>query len=128
LFEAQDERGLAARSAIAAARDAGFASRMSTTSKAAGSSSHYLAGDADYFTGSGAPGRATLAPRQVGGAAARSVNNPKSALDQLNELVAEQRRSDPTLTEAGAFAQVYAKNPSLAEQERRENRPVATGW
>ena len=85
-----------------ALRDAGFASRQATMSKAA-----------------------TLEPRFVGGADARNVDNSKAALDQINELVAIQRKNNPTLSEAQAFAEVYAKNPSLAEQERKENRPVA---
>jgi hypothetical protein len=50
------------------------------------------------------------------------------ALDQIYELVAMQRAADPELTEAGAFARVYADNPKLAAQERLENRPVATAW
>jgi hypothetical protein len=54
------------------------------------------------------------------------VNDPQSALAQLKALVDEQRRQNPTLSEAGAFAQVYADNPQLAEQERRENRPTAS--
>jgi hypothetical protein len=101
LFEAQDEAGVTLRKAIAAARDAQFFSR---TSKAA-----------------------TLQPRQVGGA---DVDDPKAALDQINELVAIQRRANPTLSEAQAFAQVYTdpKNATLVARERKENRPVATAW
>jgi hypothetical protein len=126
LYERGDDVGLAIRKAITIAKNAQFLSRTATLSKQ--SSSMFHAGDAGYFTGSGKPGRATLVPRVTGGKDAGAVNNPKSALDQLNELVAEQRRANPTLTEAGAFAQVYAENPSLAEQERKENRPVATSW
>jgi hypothetical protein len=66
--------------------------------------------------------------RFVGGADARAVNNPKSALAQLQELVDEQRRNNPTLSEAGAFARVYTDpaNAELAQRERHENRPFAT--
>jgi hypothetical protein len=104
MFCAQDEQGVTLRKAIAAARDAQFFSR---TSKAA-----------------------TLAPKQVGGAAAQAVDNPKAALDQINELVAVQRRANPTLSEAQAFERVYSdpKNAALAARERAENRPTATAW
>ena len=44
---------------------------------------------------------------------------------RLAELVAEQRRNHPELTEAGAFARVYEdpKNRDLAARERAQNRP-----
>jgi hypothetical protein len=61
--------------------DAGFASRQATFSKAAGSSAHYLAGDADYYGVTERPGRASLKPRLSTGR--ESVNSPKSALDAV---------------------------------------------
>jgi hypothetical protein len=114
LFEAQDERGIALRKAIAAARDAQFVSRTSTLSKAA----------------AGMPGRATLTPRVTGGRAARAVDNPKSALAELQALVDEQRAQNPELSESQAWQRVYEHpdNQGLAARERAENRPVATGW
>ncbi len=120
LFEANTPEGVTLRRAIAAARDAQFLSR---TSKAA----PFRAGGDGYFGPAGKPGRATLSPRVSGGADARAVNNPKSALDQLMALVDEQRAADPTLSEAGAFAMVYSdpKNADLAARERAENRPTA---
>jgi hypothetical protein len=113
LFEAQDERGIVLRKAIAAARDAQFLSRTSTASKAAGM-----------------PGRATLTPRVTGGRAASAVDNPKSALAELQALVDEQRRQFPALSESQAWQRVYEHpdNRELAQREREENRPVATGW
>lgn len=98
------EQGLALRKAIAVAKDAQFVAMA--TGKAA-----------------------TLVPRFVGGENARAVNNPRSALSQLNDLVAEQRRQHPTLSEAQAFERVYTdpKNRDLAARERAQNRPTATG-
>jgi hypothetical protein len=103
LFCAQDEQGITLRKAIAAARDAQFVSRVTTKA-------------------------ATLAPRVVGGADARAVNNPKAALAALQDLVDEQRRNNPTLSEAQAFSRVYEDpaNASLVARERAENRPVAS--
>jgi hypothetical protein len=105
LFCAQNEQGIALRKAIDAANNAQWLEKTSTMSKAA-----------------------TLEPRFVGGADARAVNNPKSALAQLKALVDQQRATNPTLSEAGAFAAVYTdpKNADLAARERAENRPVAT--
>jgi hypothetical protein len=129
LFTAQDEQGVTLRKAIAAARDAQFLSRT----KVAGSTPHFLAGDGE---GDGESGKArerfssaTLAPRVTGGRAATAVDNPKSALAQLQELVDAQRAQHPTLSEAQVFAQVYAdpKNAELTQRERNENRPAA-GW
>jgi hypothetical protein len=73
---------------------------------------------------------ATLKPRVTGGRQALAVDNPKSALDELQKLVDQQRRQNPTLSEAQAFARVYEdpKNAALAQKERAENRPVATAW
>jgi hypothetical protein len=110
LFEAQDERGIVLRKAIAAARDAQFVSRTSTLSKA-----------------EGMPGRATLTPLVTGGRAAGAVDNPKSALAVLQALVDEQRRQFPALSESMAWQRVYEHpdNADLARREREENRPTA---
>jgi hypothetical protein len=64
-----------------------------------------------------------ITPVFVGGAEARDVNDPKSAMVQLNTLVEEQRKRSPGMSAAQAFAQVYKDNPKLAQQEREENRP-----
>jgi hypothetical protein len=114
LFEAQDERGIVLRKAIAVARDAQFVSRTSTLSKAA----------------AGMPGRATLQPRVTGVRAARAVDNPKSALEELQSLVDAQRAANPALSESMAWQRVYEHpdNVQLAQREREENRPVSTGW
>jgi hypothetical protein len=134
MFTAQDERGVTLRKAIMAARDAGFLSRTSAMSKAQpqfsnrSSEPFHAAGAVDGPAGK--PGRATLTPRFVGGRAAQRVDDPRSALDQLNELADAQRRQNTELTEAGAFARVYAdpKNAELVRRERDENRPRATAW
>jgi hypothetical protein len=128
LFEAQDEQGITLRKAIAAARDAQFLSRTATVSKLGSSTPHFHAAPDDGPAGT--PGRATLAPRFVAGADARAVDNPRSALDQLNELAAEQRRQNKTLSEAGAFARVYEDkaNAELVRREREENRPTSVAW
>jgi hypothetical protein len=104
LFERTDEVGLALRSAVDVCKREQWLSRTATMSKAA-----------------------TLQPRFVGGAAARAVDDPRSALAQLQALVAEQRAQNPTLSEAQAFAQVYTdpKNADLAARERAQNRPTA---
>jgi hypothetical protein len=117
LYSAQTSDGELARRVTSAARDAGFLSKLGP------STPHYLA--APDSGPMGTPGRATLTPRVSGGA---PVDNPKSALDQINELVAVQRAAHPELKEAGAFARVYTdpKNADLAARERAENRPVAT--
>jgi hypothetical protein len=103
LYEAQDDTGLAIRKAVDIAKHAGF-----------GVSSPYLKA-------------ATLAPKQVGGADARSVDDPRSALDQINDLIAEQRRQHPELelSDAQWFARVYSDpaNRDIAKRERAENRP-----
>jgi hypothetical protein len=102
MFTAQDEVGLACRKAVDIAKNAQFFSR---TSKAA-----------------------TLTPRVTGGRAATAVDNPRSALDELQKLVDQQRAANPTLTEAGAWDKVYTdpKNATLVARERKENRPVAS--
>jgi hypothetical protein len=104
MFSANDDVGLACRRAVDICKREQWVSRTSTMSKAA-----------------------TLQPRFVGGADARAVNDPKSALAQLQALVNEQRAQNPTLSEAQAFAQVYAdpKNADLAARERAQNRPTA---
>jgi hypothetical protein len=48
----------------------------------------------------------------------------KPALEQLNDLVAEQRKLAPFMTDAQLFARVYEANPGLAKRERDENRPT----
>ena len=47
------------------------------------------------------------------------------ALDELNELAAEERRRNPKLSKAQAFTKVYVDpaNAKLAQRERRVNRP-----
>jgi hypothetical protein len=97
--------------AVQAARDAQWLDRTSTMSKAA----------------AGMPGRATLAPRVTGGRAARAVDNPKTALAELQALVDEQRAQHPELSESAAWLAVYTHpdNVKLAQREREENRPVA---
>jgi hypothetical protein len=96
--------------AVQAARDAQWLDRTSTMSKAAGM-----------------PGRATLTPRVTGGRAARAVDNPKSALEELQSLVDAQRAQHPALSESEAWLAVYTHpdNQELARREREENRPVA---
>ena len=125
-YSAQTPDGELMRRTTMAARDAQFASRTATMSKAGSSAFH--AGGEGYFGPQGSPGRATLQPRVTGGRAAQNVNAPKSALDQINELVAEQRKNHPELSESGAFAAVYTdpKNANLAAKEREENRPTAS--
>jgi hypothetical protein len=109
LFEAQDEQGITLRKAIAAARDVQFLSKTATA--------------------------ATLQPVSLkprvsgfsGKPAQQNVNDPKTALSQLAELVAAMRAANPDLTEAQAFATVYVDpaNADLAARERAENRPTA---
>jgi hypothetical protein len=57
------------------------------------------------------------------------VNNPKTALQALAELTAEQMRQKPAMSENQAFAAVYTdpKNAALAQREREENRPTPWG-
>jgi hypothetical protein len=99
--------------AVQAARDAQWLDRTSTMSKAA----------------EGMPGRATLTPRVTGGRAARAVDNPKSALAELQALVDKQRAANSALSESQAWLEVYTHpdNADLARREREENRPVAWG-
>jgi hypothetical protein len=116
IFTAQDEVGLACRKAVDIAKNAQFVSRTSTMSKAGGM-----------------PGRATLTPRSSGFSgkpAQQNVNNPKSALAALQELVDAQRAANPALSESQAWQLVYTHpdNAGLAARERAENRPVATAW
>jgi hypothetical protein len=49
----------------------------------------------------------------------------RSALEALNELAAEERRRNPKLTKAQAFAKAYQDpaNARLAQRERQQNRP-----
>jgi hypothetical protein len=130
LLSGSDDVAKACNTALAIAKHQQWQSRTTTMSKAAGSSSHYLAGDANYFTGSGAPGRATLRPRVTGGAAAQAVNNPRSALSEIQALVDELRAQNKTLSASGAFAQVYEDpaNADLVRREREENRPTSAAW
>jgi hypothetical protein len=69
--------------------------------------------------------RFTAQPRQVGGNEA--IRDPKSALDQLNELAAEIRAKHPFMTPEQAFARVYTDraNADLVARERSENRPFS---
>jgi hypothetical protein len=112
LYEANNDTGLAIRKAIDIAKQAQFLSRTATLSKA-----------------EGMPGRASLEPRVTGGRAAGAVDNPKSALDELQSLVDAQRAANPALSESEAWLRVYEHpdNRELAQRERAENRPVATG-
>jgi hypothetical protein len=105
LFEATTPEGATLLKAIAVARDQQWLSR--TTTKVA-----------------------TLQPTQVGGRDAQNIGNPKSALDQIEDLVATQRKNNPALSESQAWERVYTDpcNRKLAEREREENRPVATAW
>jgi hypothetical protein len=121
LYSSQTADGELARRTTLAARDAGFISKL------AGSTPHFHASADDGPAGR--PGLASLRPRVTGGRQALAVDNPKSALDQLNELAAEQRRQNKTLSESGAFAAVYTdpKNAELVRLEREQNCPVSTG-
>jgi hypothetical protein len=58
------------------------------------------------------------------------VDDPRSALDELQELVDAQRAANPALSESEAWLRVYEHpdNRELAQRERLENRPVATAW
>jgi hypothetical protein len=71
------------------------------------------------------PNQVTVTPVFVGGQEARDVNDPKSALAQINALVEEARKRAPfKKTTAQLFAEVYRDNPELAAREREENRPT----
>jgi hypothetical protein len=102
LFEAQDEQGITLRKAIAAARDAQFLSKTATA--------------------------ATLQPVSLkprvsgfsGKPAQQNVNDPKTALSQLGELVAAMRAANPDLTEAQAFATVLQTRPTPTLPRARE--------
>jgi hypothetical protein len=75
--------------------------------------------------------QATLAPRVSGGADAQDVDNATDALEKLNALAADLRRSNPELSDAQAFSRVYTdkNNHALAEAERRQSRPrVGAGY
>jgi hypothetical protein len=52
-------------------------------------------------------------------------DDDENALDELNELAAEERRRNPKLTKAQAFAKAYTDpaNAKLAQRERAQNRP-----
>jgi hypothetical protein len=54
-------------------------------------------------------------------------DDDESALDELNELAAEERRRNPKLTKQAAFTKVYTdlSNVELVKRERRANRPRA---
>jgi hypothetical protein len=71
---------------------------------------------------------ATLTPRVTGGRAAMDIGNPRDVLDDIQKLVAEQRRQHPELSQAQAFARVYEDpaNKDLASRERAQNRPTAS--
>jgi hypothetical protein len=74
-----------------------------------------------YLTGK-VPATATIQPRNLSGDVAYSVNSPKSALQQLQALVARQAKLTPNRTKEQLFADVYAANPELAQREREEAR------
>jgi hypothetical protein len=121
-FSAPTADGELMRRTTMAARDAQF------LSKVGGSTPHFLAAPDDGPKGT--PGRASLRPRVSGfsgGGRAQNVDDPKTALAQLQELVDAQRAQHPELSEAGAFARVYLDpaNKDLAARERAENRPTA---
>jgi hypothetical protein len=134
LFEANTEEGITLRKAITAARDAQFLSKLGprpSPSMGGGSTPHFHAGDGSG-AGEGGAARArfssaTLRPRVTGGRAATAVDNPKTALAQLQELVDAQRAEHPTLSEAQVFGMVYEDraNAELVRREREENRPRA---
>jgi hypothetical protein len=65
-----------------------------------------------------------ITPVFVGGADARAVDNPKSALDELDALVSEQRARAPWLSISQAWAKVYEDpaNRELTKRERAEAR------
>lgn len=118
MFERNDETGLALRKAVDIAKNAQWISKTSTTSTMSKS------------VADGLPGKATLAAAVSGGRAARAVDNPKTALAQLQALVDAQRAAHPALSESEAWQRVYEHpdNRELAQRERQENRPVATAW
>jgi hypothetical protein len=68
------------------------------------------------------PNVATLQPRVLSGEAAFKPNNPKSAIDQINALVAEQIARGSTKTKEQLFSQIYSERSDLARQERAESR------
>jgi hypothetical protein len=51
---------------------------------------------------------------------------PLTALEELNALAAQMRKSDPKLSHAQAFRKVYEdpENAKLAAEERKQNRPA----
>ena len=87
LYERNDDVGLAIRKAVTIAKTAQF---VSTVSKAQPQFSADRSSEPYHASGAtdgpaGRPGRATLQPRVVGGADARRVDNPRSALDELQK-------------------------------------------
>lgn len=54
-----------------------------------------------------------------------AAEDDENALDELNALAADEKRRDPKLTKAQAFAKAYSDNPELAAKERLQNRPRA---
>jgi hypothetical protein len=105
LFEANTEEGVTLRKAITAARDANWVK--------AGT----LATSGSKLT------PATLQPNVVN-ISIDETNNPRKALKAIQDLVAEQRRRAPDLTEAGAWDAVYSnpKNATAVAAERAESR------
>jgi hypothetical protein len=47
------------------------------------------------------------------------------ALEELEELAADERKRNPRLSKAQAFAKAYSAHPEIAARERRQNRPRA---
>jgi hypothetical protein len=72
------------------------------------------------------PNTASLQPRVVSGPEAFRVNEPRSALALLNELVDRQCQLSPGRSREQLFADVYTTHPELAAQEREENRPTVS--
>jgi hypothetical protein len=134
LYERNDDVGLAIRKAITIAKNAQFVSRTSTFSKAQpqfsdrSSKPYHAAGAVDGRAGK--PGVASLRPRVTTGWDGQAVDDPRAAIDLLNELAAEQRKNHPELSDAGAFSQVYMdpRNAELVRREREENRPTSAAW
>jgi hypothetical protein len=47
----------------------------------------------------------------------------RDAMEELETLTAQERKRNPRLSKAQAFAKVYSDNPELAARERLQNRP-----
>jgi hypothetical protein len=72
------------------------------------------------------PNTASLQPRVVSGPEAFRVNEPRSALALLHELVERQSQLQPGRSKESIFAELYERDhDGLASRERLENRPGA---